>query len=53
MFHGALSDGGFLVMEQTQKLPQEAAHLFEPVVSNAQLFRKTAGNIGSGTDGFK
>jgi chemotaxis protein methyltransferase CheR len=40
MFHGALIDGGFLVMEQTQKLPPEAGHLFEPVISNAQLFRK-------------
>lgn len=40
MFHDALEDGGFFVTEQTQKLPQEVEGLFEPVVSNAQLFRK-------------
>lgn len=40
MFHGALADGGFLVMEQTQKLPEEVSQLFEAVVSNAQLYRK-------------
>ena len=40
MFHGALAEGGFFVMEQTQKLPVEADHLFEPIVSNAQLYRK-------------
>lgn len=46
MFHDALIDGGFLVMEQTQKLPAEVSHLFEPIVSNAQLFKKkqTGGN---------
>lgn len=40
MFHNALAEGGFFVMEQTQKLPAEAVHLFEPIVSNAQLYRK-------------
>lgn len=40
MFHDALTEDGFLVMEQTQKLPHDVNHLFEPVVSNAQLFRK-------------
>ena len=40
MFHGALEKGGFLAMEQTQEMPQEVAGLFEPVVANAQLFRK-------------
>lgn len=40
MFHDALADGGYLVMEQTQKLPKEVNHLFEAVVSNAQLFKK-------------
>lgn len=43
MFHRALADGGFLVMEQTQKLPKEIAHLFDRVVNNAQLFRKVEG----------
>lgn len=40
MFHGALADGGFFVAEQTQKMPREIEGLFEPLVSNAQLFRK-------------
>ncbi len=40
MFHDALTEGGFFVTEQTQKLPAEASHLFEPVLSNSQLYRK-------------
>jgi len=40
MFYDALSEGGFLATEQTQKLPEEVKYLFEPVVSNAQVFRK-------------
>jgi chemotaxis protein methyltransferase CheR len=40
MFYDALEPGGFFVTEQTQKLPPEAADGFEPVVTNAQLFRK-------------
>ena len=40
MFHTSLMDGGFLTMEQTQKLPKQLENLFEPVVSNAQLYRK-------------
>ncbi|KNZ42645.1 CheR family methyltransferase [Acetobacterium bakii] len=40
MFHESLIDGGYLAMEQTQKLPKELEALFEPVVSNAQLYRK-------------
>jgi chemotaxis protein methyltransferase CheR len=40
MFYDSLEDGGFLVTEQTQKIPEELEGLFEPVVSNAQLFRK-------------
>jgi chemotaxis protein methyltransferase CheR len=42
MFYDSLMEGGFLVFEQTQTLPQSVAHLFTPVVSNAQLFQKTA-----------
>ncbi|MDD2620524.1 MAG: chemotaxis protein CheR, partial [Syntrophomonadaceae bacterium] len=42
MFYDSLMEGGFLVTEQTQKLPQEISHLFEPVVANAQLFRKVS-----------
>lgn len=40
MFHNALSDGGFFASEQTQKMPVELKGLFEPVLSNVQLFRK-------------
>ncbi len=40
MFHTALSPGGFIVTEHTQKMPQECEHLFEQVVPDAQLFRK-------------
>jgi chemotaxis protein methyltransferase CheR len=40
MFHGALERGGFLAMEQTQKMPWELTGLFEPIVANAQLFLK-------------
>jgi chemotaxis protein methyltransferase CheR len=40
MFHETLDDGGYFVTEQTQKLPEQLNHLFEPIVSNAQIFRK-------------
>jgi chemotaxis protein methyltransferase CheR len=40
MFHDTLVEGGFFVTEQTQKMPVELESIFEPVVSNAQLFRK-------------
>jgi len=40
MFHRVMDDGGFFVTEQTQKLPPKVTHLFEPVVSNASIFRK-------------
>jgi len=40
MFHSTLIEGGFLAMEQTQKLPEAVEHLFERVVSNAQLYKK-------------
>jgi chemotaxis protein methyltransferase CheR len=42
MFHQALEKSGFLVMEQTQYLPEEVSGLFEPVVSHARLYRKIA-----------
>ena len=40
MFYDSLMAGGYLAMEQTQKLPAEFKKLFEPVVSNAQIYRK-------------
>ena len=40
MFADSLEPGGFLAMEQTQKMPENVAHKFDQVVSNAQLFQK-------------
>ena len=40
MFHRSLGPGGYFVTEHTQKLPEEAAHLFEQVVPHGQLFQK-------------
>lgn len=40
MFYESLMAGGYLVMEQTQKLPVELNEHFEPVISNAQIYRK-------------
>ena len=40
MFHRSLAPGGFFTTEQTQKMPAEAAHLFEQVTCDAQVFRK-------------
>lgn len=40
MFHRALAPGGYLATENTQKLPQEVAHLFQQVAPDAQLYKK-------------
>lgn len=40
MYHQALSSGGYLALENTQKMPTEISHLFEQVVPDAQLYRK-------------
>ncbi|MDY7038014.1 MAG: CheR family methyltransferase [Thermodesulfobacteriota bacterium] len=40
MFHNALSENGFLAVEQTQKMPEKLKDWFEPVAANVQLFRK-------------
>jgi chemotaxis protein methyltransferase CheR len=40
MYHDCLIDGGYLAMEQTQKLPEELDELFELAVPNAQVYRK-------------
>lgn len=42
LFHSSMAEGGLLINEQTQKLPQEVAHLFEQVTNHAQLFRKVS-----------
>lgn len=43
MFHRSLAPGGFFATEQTQKMPNEAARLFEQVVPDGQLHRKSGG----------
>ena len=40
MYHSSLSPGGYLALENTQKMPIEISHLFEQVVPDAQLYRK-------------
>ena len=40
MFARALDVKGFLVMERTQEMPKETAHLFEQVTTMGQVFRK-------------
>lgn len=40
MFYNALTPGGFLATEQTQKMPEEVAPLFEQITPDTQLFRK-------------
>ena len=40
MFRDTLADGGYLAVEQTQKMPQEVALGFEQVAPDAQIFRK-------------
>ena len=40
MFHDVLHAGGFMVTEQTQKLPDTCKHLFQQVTNDGQVFRK-------------
>lgn len=40
MFHKSLADGGFLTVEQTQKMPDEALPWFRPVSPAAPVFQK-------------
>jgi len=40
MFYSCLTPGGFLVTEQTQKMPRETAYLFKHITTNVQLFQK-------------
>jgi chemotaxis protein methyltransferase CheR len=40
MFHRALADGGFLVTEQTQTMPESLAPGFVAVAPNARIWRK-------------
>ncbi|MBI5556141.1 MAG: chemotaxis protein CheR [Deltaproteobacteria bacterium] len=43
MYHQALSPGGYLALEHTQKMPGEIAHLFEQVAPDARLYKKVQG----------
>ena len=49
MFHDALRKDGLLVMEHTQKLPEELLPLFQQVSPSAQVFKK----IGSPAIGIE
>jgi chemotaxis protein methyltransferase CheR len=40
MFHQTLTDGGYFVTEQTQKLPAGTEPLFRQITTAAQLFQK-------------
>lgn len=40
MFHAVLATGGFLTTEQTQQLPDECKHLFNKVVTDANVYQK-------------
>jgi len=40
MFYNTLEEGGFMLHEHTQKLPDELNGMFEQIVMNAQIFRK-------------
>jgi chemotaxis protein methyltransferase CheR len=40
MFAHALVEKRFLIMERTQEMPKETAHLFEQVTTMGQVFRK-------------
>lgn len=43
MFHRSLTPGGYLAMEQTQKMPRESSHLYEQIASDGQVFKKVNG----------
>ena len=40
MFSNVLLPGGFLVMENTQKLPAEVSGLFSKIADNSELYYK-------------
>lgn len=42
MFYNALSPGGYLATEQTQKLPEEMKGMFTQVVPDGQVFQRAA-----------
>jgi len=53
MFHDALREVGFLVMEQTQKLPRRTGDLFRQVTAEGQIFRKVSSQSTAGVEEFE
>jgi chemotaxis protein methyltransferase CheR len=47
MFYDSLVPGGYLATEQTQKMPNEAADWFEPIIGKGIVYRKTDSNGGN------
>jgi chemotaxis protein methyltransferase CheR len=44
MFFDALREGGFLAMEHTQEMPDQAKKMFDPITCKGQVFRKVSLN---------
>jgi chemotaxis protein methyltransferase CheR len=44
MYYHSLSNSGFFITEQTQKLPASSTKQFEQFISNARIYRKTKVN---------
>lgn len=42
MFHDSLEEEGFLVTEQTQKMPRDVDGMFEQIISKARLYKKVS-----------
>ena len=42
MYADALAEGGFLVVEHTQKIPSEVSALFEPIAPGSPIYRRVA-----------
>jgi chemotaxis protein methyltransferase CheR len=44
MFYYSISDSGFFITEQTQKLPVSSSNLFKQFISNARIYKKIHAN---------
>jgi hypothetical protein len=44
MFHQSLSDEGFFITEQTQKLPTSSSVKYSQFISNARIYKKLKTN---------
>ncbi len=40
LYHRSLAEGGFLVTDNSQPMPEECAHLFQRIVNNVRIYRK-------------